>query len=352
MIKTHILYIFFLFCIIASIFNNCKNTPPDKATPFILSDFKVEKKLIGERIILQGITDSRQMAHFNHFVICEEIKSDQLLTVFNIDTRQKEFGFLPKGRGPGELLDVTDMEINIYKNELLVFDAITDQFNVYHLDSLLIKKKRQPEFSGKINGSPSGEQLIKVNDSTYLGPGLSARFYIYNSKGIVTSKVGNYNFFNNSEKDTWLTQIYRGQIAYNYKSGKIAFLNKLTDIIEFYDENTLEKIIQGPNKFEAVYKIMAIDGGFALAHRKKHTRVAYNDTWSNDKYIFSLYSGKLWGDIGFHFSDVLTFSWDGKPLEHYILNIPIFAISVDAEKRIIYGLNDESQEPFLVKYNY
>jgi hypothetical protein len=351
--KIKIIHAILLICIICSISYSCKNKIPDHFISFSYPDFQKEKKITGEKIILQGITDSRQMTHYKQFVICEEIKSDQLLSVFNIDTREKEFGFLPKGRGPGELLDVTDMEINPDRHELLVFDVITHRYNVYQLDSLLIKRKRQPEFSGEISANPYGDQLIRVNDTTYLGTGVASRVNFYDAKGNITGKAGNYDLFNNNEKDIWLTQIYKGHLRYNYSNGKIVFLNKLTDVIEFYDNNILEKVIQGPAHFDAVYKIVSINGGYAMAMVRKKTHIAYDLTWSDDDYIFALYSGNLSDEKGFrHFTNILTFSWEGKPLEHYILDIPVFAISVDIEKRIIYGLNDENQQPFLVKYKF
>ncbi|MDR0726257.1 MAG: TolB-like 6-bladed beta-propeller domain-containing protein, partial [Prevotellaceae bacterium] len=56
---------------------------------------------------------------------------------------------------------------------------------------------------------------------------------------------------------------------------------------------------------------------------------------------------------------ILVFDFEGNPLRTYNLDVPVGVLSVDAEKRIIYGLTDmpvdlpNAQSDFnIIKYEY
>ena len=73
----------------------------------------------------------------------------------------------------------------------------------------------------------------------------------------------------------------------------------------------------------------------------------------DDNYVYALYSGRTVNTHQALFSrceHLFVYDWDGNPIKHYILDIPLFnSISYDKEKKCIYGLA-ENPEGVLIAY--
>ena len=73
----------------------------------------------------------------------------------------------------------------------------------------------------------------------------------------------------------------------------------------------------------------------------------------DDNYVYALYSGRTFNSHQTKFTHcehLFVYDWDGNPIKHYILDIPLFnSISYDKEKNCIYGLA-ENPEGVLIVY--
>ncbi len=57
--------------------------------------------------------------------------------------------------------------------------------------------------------------------------------------------------------------------------------------------------------------------------------------------MYALYSGRTFTEHGMeshHCEHLLVYDWDGNPIQHYILGIPLSSVKYDKEKNTIYGI--------------
>lgn len=304
----------------------------------------LESKIVS-KIKLRNPSD---IIYCNNFLYLSYSKGEKLVSIYDIKKRKNVKEFLTRGRGPSELLSIHSINKNLINNSIVFFDVITSKYLVYDITCL---QNNSPTLvsEGVTKTNPYKEQVIYTNDSLFMYLGLDTRMVFQNKDGNIIKAIGNYDIYNNNEKNIWLTQIYNGKIAYNNKTNQFAIFDRLTDKIEFYNDYKLEKILSGPDLFTEEYKIISVGNGYALAHYKDKTHIAYEHIAFNSEYILALYSGETFHDDGINHNTIIKFDWEGNPIKVFKLDTPICAFDIDWDNEIIYGLNVDSI-PLILKY--
>ena len=80
--------------------------------------------------------------------------------------------------------------------------------------------------------------------------------------------------------------------------------------------------------------------------------VRYEDLSCTQIGIYALYSGIPWGDSEkIHSSSVEVYDWKGNPIKRLLLNNNISSLIVDEKYKCIYGINLETNEDAILKFN-
>lgn len=90
---------------------------------------------------------------------------------------------------------------------------------------------------------------------------------------------------------------------------------------------------------------------------KKGNRNGFIAADVTNKYIYSLYSGKVINDSSiaeltksFLSKYIYVFDWEGKPIKRYELDQEVRSIAVDEKNNILYAASYQGGEPNLIKY--
>lgn len=311
-------------------------------------DSTKEKLLPSEIVLSLEDLNPKKIVFCDDFLFLSHSKTEKLLSVYDLKSAKTIGQFVGKGRGPLELLNIQNLTKNEKLKTLNLYDAITSKYIVCKIDDLK-RGSLETISTGETRHSFVKDQVVYTNDSCICYLGVETRLVLQNNLGQLVDSIGDYKIFNNNEKNVWLPQIYKGQIAYNEETQQFAIFNRLTDKIEFYSNRALVKVISGPDSFKEMYQINSVGGGMSLGYYSEKTHIAYERVASNSKYIFALYSGETFGEDGTHHSIIFKFDWDGKPIERYKLEKPLTSFDVDWDKNIIYGLNTED-DPVILKY--
>ena len=80
--------------------------------------------------------------------------------------------------------------------------------------------------------------------------------------------------------------------------------------------------------------------GTPLAYTRENV-IAFYGLACTDEYIYALYSGKEVGNgsmDAYLCQHVLVYDWEGNPVKHYLLDIPLYSMGVDEKAGILYGI--------------
>lgn len=73
----------------------------------------------------------------------------------------------------------------------------------------------------------------------------------------------------------------------------------------------------------------------------RDNKVGFCGVVSDDKYVFVLYSGRTFNthnNLSHHCEHLLVCDWGGNSIKHFILDKPLYTMSYDVERKIIYGI--------------
>lgn len=124
-------------------------------------------------------------------------------------------------------------------------------------------------------------------------------------------------------------------------------------MIELYNKKgDLIKRIHGPEQFLSQIKEHS-DGNIKTSNPiKGKAQGAYRNPINTGEEIFVLFNGKLIDEEGSSLTNkILVFDWNGNPLKVYLLNQDIFAFTVDAINKKIYGISD-NPEYHIIEFSY
>jgi hypothetical protein len=250
-----------------------------------------------------------------------------------------------RGEGPMELLDAENIRTDS-ENRLWTLDA--NRRKLVRWDNC-----GQEE----ISLSP---QLIRpldfalLNDSTFIIPDYTGehRICIVNMEGNIIKKL--FSIPDNRRLHTYrssLAQAWRSFIDYNQKTGILAVVTQLGQVIEIYNL-----------KAERPVALVNTENGAPQFSEKQNNAIpdgimGYSDVYVSDNTIYALfwghsfkdvYNGKVKTEGG---NRIQVFDTEGNPLKEYILDRRITGFYIDETNGKIIALDVNSDQP-VIEYNF
>lgn len=250
------------------------------------------------------------------------------------------------GNGPGEIIGVFGFELKY--DDFLVYDSDRKKMNQIAISSdsaLILKEIEEINFDKRLFGT-------NYQGSHVIATGLfeDAWFASLKGNGEIISKVDFPDFEETSNTTGMeLSMLYisthivnkpdnKKVVAATQNFGVLSFFNYINGAI--LDEYKQVKYY-GP-QFTLLER-----GGIAWS---KDGSTGFCGLDCDDEYVYALYSGRTFTEHGMgshHCEHLLVYDWDGNPVKHYILDIPLFSMKYDKAKNSIYGIGYDPEGVFV-----
>lgn len=309
------------------------------------------KKIIYDEDYLIG--SSGKMLIIDSILITLDYNNERMFHVFDIKNNKYINNLGVKGQGPNEFLHPYSL---IYHSHIdfLSYDLLDNSLKKIRIDSLM-------------NGTISYEKMISFNSisnsiviptkyNNYIGFGLyeSNMFKLIDSDG---KDIGLFMDFPTDKETKTIDHRnialgYQGSLAINMDRDKLVYASLYGTILGIYNikENSINQ------EFLLVYDYPQFtvqnEGGGMSSPITKDGICAFRDIYATDKYIYSLYSGKTISKLGekaFEAQNIYVFDWEGNPVIHYRLDVPINNMAVLSNNKRIYAISN-LPEPTLIEF--
>ena len=282
-------------------------------------------------------------------IILGNSKAVPLIEIYDIKSREKTSEFLSKGNGPNEVLMAGNIQFVKSKDELLVADLFKGKLLKYSLKDIRSNDNPKPTIVFKL-----GDNSSLLFDKLFQGMGNivaesrdpRGRILLLDEDG---AEKGYYLTYPEKEKvdenlsDINNAKLYAGSITISPSLDKIAMATYTAGMIDIckLEKDNIVPIWSYNEFYPQGIEIMPMGETTAVAHTKKSRR-GFASLSSSNKYIYALFSGKLFEDATNPYGEVIyVASWDGK--ETYKINVDksINRLAVDINDEYIYGITSE-----------
>jgi hypothetical protein len=334
------------------LFISCSEQEYKSSVRFSFSDIPEQTHLKGTAVAFEDIFKPVRLYIKDSILFTVNQSQEYFVTAYNLNSTEKIGDFMPFGSGPDEVLGIRS--IQFADSSVWIFDRMRQNLFKYSFEQFLYNREIVPSMKTQTDNT----DRILIVDSLLLTNSMSrheARFSIYDMTGNFLKDAGELPDAGIDMTELERLESYFCDIALNPvdKSVFVAYMN--TDLIEIYDKNgTLKTRRHGPEHFFPVRKQMSSDGGIRVRSVPGATRDAYFWPVAFEDEIWTIYSGKAFDPSvkdAFLCNDILVFDWNGRPVRHYITDIPFFSIAIDRANSAIYGIT-LNPEFSIVKYNY
>ena len=279
------------------------------------------------------------------------IRTELFVHKFNINSFKKIGESVPFGSGPGEMLDAR--KIQPIDSSIWLFDKMNRKIHQYEIFDFCFSD--HPEVKNMMKYSRFLDDLSILPDNKYVATTIepnTKRLIFFDMEGNQLFEKGEFPDDGTEKTDLEKTQGANCSMIVNILEKKICLAYKLTDLIEIYDmEGNLLKRVHGPDHFFAQLRQRNLaEDAITVTSSDGKTRSAYYFPVSYDNKIWVLYSGKYFGesDVADHLlNTIIVFDWDGNPLCHYKLDVPIFAFTIDKQNNKIYGITENPENQII-----
>ena len=337
MIYRYMRNIFFTI-IIASTFSSCENDSNKivfeskshlKGIPFSVNNLEISspQKILASKNILIIIDQTK-----NNFIKIIDLNKNKLICQFG-----------QKGKGPNEILLLSDAWIDENNNNLELLDLKLGIMYIISLDSLPIKNLESAK-KIYIQGPKQFKRMkpshvIRLNDSLFIGSGFfdSGRFVLMDGDGRFLRTFDDFEFYGkefSSYSDIEKCIILQGQFTCYMPLGLFAFATSSSACIQFYK--------QQDNKVQTTRKL------------NYYVPFGFLSITSNLDNVFLLYSGKRFDKYNnsiVYGERVFVYDWEGSAKEELDLDKSLIDICYCEEKKSLIGIS-VSPEPELILYKY
>ncbi|WP_456087810.1 BF3164 family lipoprotein [Parabacteroides sp.] len=280
---------------------------------------------------------------FDSLLILNNMNTDVLLDVYNLNNNKKICSNISYGNGPEELLIID--RIQRIGSQISIFDQMKSKIFTYDICDLLTEQAKPLNI---INLSKPATNAIHLPSGNILAISFNEegkRFSLFSEKGDFIKYIGDYPDYGEDLSIYEKIESFTCQMIMN--KNDIVVTNKRTDLIEIYDfEGNLKKREQGPDHFFPAIKQRSSGEEIRFKETKGKSRDAYFHPNKYNNEIWVLYSGKYFdsNNSPIYLNDkIIVFDSNGMPLKQYKLNIPIFSFTINQEKGVLYGITDNPE---------
>ncbi|MEN6457030.1 MAG: BF3164 family lipoprotein [Prolixibacteraceae bacterium] len=317
----------------------------------VITEFSNIQKLKGSVVPIKSIDlgEVVDMEIMDSLLVLNEMFSDKIYKVFNINTGKLLEKGINKGKGPNELIYPGRIHV-LGKNKFAQYDRGRKQ-----LDLFTVGGESFLQFSNALKVGPGGFEIYPVNDSVLLCTGIfeKGRYCLVDSKTGKSQVSGPYPDFQATSKldDANLAMIYQPGITIKPDRKQFACFEGSAgyfEIIAITDLSTKRSCIKnyfGPG--------ITMREGHAVNTRDN--LYTFHSATSTNNYIYVIYAGKSREEFEsecYAGDNLLVYNWQGKPLVNYKLDRSLKIMTLDKEKMIVYGFstNPVTGEPEVIKY--
>jgi hypothetical protein len=217
------------------------------------------------------------------------------------------------GRGPNEGISAAGIGTNKYQKELWFYDDVQKNISFTPLNKLFDNKQKITHKEQIPDDSFWNIEML--NDSIYLA--FASKKYPKKKITIinpythkVVNRVGDYYKINGCPIEG-VSEVFFASVIAKPEGDRFACAYKKTDVIEIYNASgNLIYSVQGPDCFNANYKIDAVTATHVKYHAIGEKRKAYNSLNATSKYIYGLYNYRY----------IHVFDWNGSPIKRITLS--------------------------------
>lgn len=335
--KHHFIPIYILFLFVLSCNTNHTNHWENKT-----------HNLEGKTITLNHyFYTPRDICIKDSIIFIKDYGSDTIFYAYNIYENPAKLlnSFGTKGEGPYEYMFPSPLRI--IKNNICFFDRSLLKYQTIDLSNKNIHSEKV--------SSLGFNNIIKINDSTYVGDGFfhDSRFKLLKKDSCSNLSI-HYPNDNIECSSIQKSLAYQGNIIQQPNGYKFVYVSTYGGIIEIYqiEENDINLLYNrnyhfpqytpydhSQNEVDANFKADNIKGGLS--------------TYATDKFIYILYSGKTLSDPDHNYSNtVYVLDWNGNEVYKYVLDQNLSCICIDCNDQFLYGIYyNENDIIGLTKYN-
>jgi len=313
----------------------------ENASKFSFQDFKTTTKLnavtidFDEPIMLPWL-----FIKSDSLLIVHNIRTNNLLYVYNVNSRKKVGEFISWGNGPNDLLRIKNMQLvdsDLYisdSQKRTIFKYDINDFHKSTDDIIPIEKVAVDDFFSNLIYTDNGYVATTVNPN-------NKRLVFFNSKGEKEFTAGEYPYYGKELTAIEKMEGFLSVIAISPKHQRIFLFGLSTDLIEIYDfQGVLIKKLHGPKQVFPqvkevregnVYRISAVGSIFT-----------FSSPLIVDDEIYVSYSGHQHerNKDAPERNHILVFDMDCNPVRNYELSKPIVSFTVDPETKQIYATSN------------
>lgn len=314
----------------------------------VLSDFEESSFLnVTDSIRLEeyGILNPHYIYYKDSFLIFNSIQGEKELQFLDLETKHVHNRYVI-GNGNNEMINYFTVQTpytNCYKF------ADTQKGKIYgiNLDSLRNDTNtcHKLSYSLPIQKGNHFFRFIETKDYV-LGTGIlqNGRIWVYNKH---TSASDEQQSYPDKKEINNMDYMYKGALfSRTLLSSNPQGSNLVTacfGLLDFYSIAENGKLTLQKERYYHFPLFEAMpDGGSSIVYKKEDI-VGITGLYSDEKYIYVLYSNKTikeaGADAAYNASHLLLFDWDGKPVIHYHLSKALYGFTICRDT--LYGLSRE-----------
>ncbi len=302
---------------------------------------------------------------YDDLMVVLDVRASQLFSMVDLNSKKlvKKWGNV--GQGPGEFIGVLDFYRNYSNMGINAWDPLLKKLNFCSYDS--IENQAVPQFVNLFQNIKNPKMLemfypniLQLSDSTFLTLGNSheKRFSFLNISANSIQDMGDYPSQDTKQGIIPMlrNKAYNGMIRLNSQLNKVVYMSRHSEMFEIYNVDGKGIQFESGNYTTIPEYQQTNEGGPSISIDEYTNRIGKNMALSvSTERIFILYqrypeANSVKSSLSNVADIVLTFDWDGKPLQMYKLNIGVENICFDKQNNRLYAICS-NPEPEIIYFD-
>jgi len=296
------------------------------------------------------LLQSSDMVVAEDLIFFQDVKTDFLIQVYDLNTGKKAYKFGRRGRGPGEYQSISILR-GPEPGLIEVSDTKNRKSDIYDISCL---KKKPPVTSVhkciiKTVPNLASRQALILKENLVLNHGSTPQGVLFLSRG--NTRLNHIDEIPQDIKNKYQRPIHQamstsGFLAASSERTHLAYFADSFDRALFYQRSgeEIELINEYDYSFLPEFEVKDFGGSSMLTSAENH-RTAFIHPVAGKSHYFVLYSGKNAEDVkkegamGKSFTNLVkVFDWQGNEVHEILLDKNISILSVSYDESILYGM--------------
>lgn len=294
----------------------------------------------------ESVADPRHILVVDKFLVLGNKTQTPLVEVYDISSGKMIDNFLSVGNGPNEVLIIGNLQYIPQKKALLVADLFKRKIVSYNLEHVPKEGDLKPKVLYERD-----EKSTLVFDKLYTGKNYliaesrdpRGRILLLDTTG---REMGYYLPYPDKDKvdknldDINHADLYASAVTVSPALDKVALATYSAGMIDIckLDKDGIVPLWNYTEFYPRGIKLITMGNNVVVIHTPQ-SRNGFTNICSSPKYVYALYSGKLFEDPSSPYgNEVYVVSWDGKETYKIVLDRQINRLAVDVRDEYIYGI--------------